>query len=824
MNFINDLFSRLIQAIMFWWVRVGDNPHHTDVSALNKQLADGKQLIYVLEHNSLADLLVLDRQCRKHGLPSALERIDDGEMQGRRPLLAIRDRKPLFGRGEDQLADNLERLLSELDEDPDSDFILLPVALYWGRAADNSTNPIKVLLDSNWKMMGRFKKFLTVLINGRNTYFEINDPVSLRSLVETESDSSSEDYSLLVKKISRLMKVHFRRVRAAVIGPDMSSKRLLAGKVMHSDHIRGAIAQYAEEQGISEDEAARLARKHFDAIAADLTNTAVRFLSAIMSWVWNKIYHGIEMRGIESVRELAKDYSLVFAPCHRSHIDYLLLSYQLYHHGLNVPHIVAGENLNMPVVGRILRGCGAFFIRRSFGGDKLYTAVFNEYLHNLFTSGFSVEYFVEGGRSRTGRSLKPATGTLAMTVRSHLRDNTKPIVIVPVYIGYEKVFESSSYQGELRGKSKKKENLFDLAKTVNKLKNNGKVYLNFGEAIHLNNLLDNEQPKWRETTYGPDDKPEWLPGFVNQLATLLVTRINAAAALNPVNMVATALLATSRQAIDGRLLKKHLALLLEMQQVHGYNEHTSLPLGDVDEWIEYTGSMEYLHHIPQPLGDLYGLSSKSTVSMSYYRNNVQHLFALPSLVATLVAQGDGASLYLLQRRMRQVYPYIRNELFLMPTVEEAVDSVELWLQFFAERQLVTCDDDRWFAPEKGQVTRLQLELLVNITLPALERYFIGLSVLVRFGSGQCQADELEQQSQLMAQRLSLLNGLDAPEFFDKTLFRRFIEALRKASVITVNDDGVIEFDSELQSQLEDANKLLPVEVVYNVMQVADLPD
>lgn len=460
MNFISDLFSRLIQTIMFWWVRVGDNPHHTDLQALKKQIDDGKQLIYVLEHDSLADLLVLDRQCQKHGLPSVLERLTDGEMQGRRPLLAVRDHKPLFGKAEDELANNLERLLVQLDDDADEDFLLLPVALYWGRAADNSTNPIKVLLDSNWKMMGRFKKLLTVLINGRNTYFEINDPVSLNSLVETESDaeqsSDRDDYELLVKKISRVLRVHFRRVRAAIIGPDMSNKRLLARKVMASEHIRTAIKEYADEQAISEDEATKLARKHFEAIAADASNTAVRFLGAVMSWVWNKIYHGIEMQGIESVRELAKDYSLVYAPCHRSHIDYLLLSYQLYNHGLNVPHIVAGENLNMPVVGRILRGGGAFFIRRSFGGDKLYTAVFNEYLHNLFTSGFSVEYFVEGGRSRTGRSLKPATGTLAMTVRSHLRDNAKPIVIVPVYIGYEKVFEGGSYQGELRGKSKKK--------------------------------------------------------------------------------------------------------------------------------------------------------------------------------------------------------------------------------------------------------------------------------------------------------------------------------------------------------------------------------
>ena len=173
----------------------------------------------------------------------------------------------------------------------------------------------------------------------------------------------------------------------------------------------------------------------------------------------------------------------------------------------------------MPVIGSILRRGGAFFMRRSFKGNQLYTAVFNEYLHTLFSRGFSTEYFVEGGRSRTGRMLHPRTGMLAITLRSFLRDSRRPIVFVPVYIGYERVLEGRTYLGELRGATKKKESIFDLFKVVGALKQRfGQVWVNFGEPIHLDQFLDRHQPDWQDQDLGPEYRPDWLPQTTNLLA------------------------------------------------------------------------------------------------------------------------------------------------------------------------------------------------------------------------------------------------------------------------------------------------------------------
>ena len=149
---------------------------------------------------------------------------------------------------------------------------------------------------------------------------------------------------------------------------------------------------------------------------------------------------------------VAPGQEIVYLPCHRSHIDYLLLSYLIYRNGLTPPHIAAGDNLDMPLVGGLLRRGGAFFLRRSFKGEPLYAAVFHEYLHLMLARGFPIEYFIEGGRSRTGRTLAPKAGILGMTIASFVRSHSRPLVFVPVYVGYERIIEGDTYVRELAGR------------------------------------------------------------------------------------------------------------------------------------------------------------------------------------------------------------------------------------------------------------------------------------------------------------------------------------------------------------------------------------
>ena len=224
---------------------------------------------------------------------------------------------------------------------------------------------------------------------------------------------------------------------------------------------------------------------------------------------------------MDNLTKVAEDHEVIYVPCHRSHIDYLLLSFLVYRNGLVPPHIAAGINLNLPVVGTILRRGGAFFMRRSFRDNPLYASVFSEYLHTITARGFSIEYFVEGGRSRSGRMLKPRTGMLAMTLRSFLRDSRKPIAFVPVYIGYEKVIESGSYIGELHGEKKQKESVGGLMKSLSVLRSYfGQVHVNFGEPIKLVDFLDQHHGNWRQespvSTDTPPGSSTWLMSWDNR--------------------------------------------------------------------------------------------------------------------------------------------------------------------------------------------------------------------------------------------------------------------------------------------------------------------
>ncbi len=194
--------------------------------------------------------------------------------------------------------------------------------------------------------------------------------------------------------------------------------------------------------------------------------------------------------------EIGDGAEIIYVPCHRSHMDYLLLSYVIYRKGFAVPHVAAGINLNLPVIGRFLRKGGAFFLRRTFKGDAVYAAVFAKYLGFMMARGHPLEYFIEGGRSRTGRLLSPRTGMLSMTVRAYLRDPKRPVVFMPVYFGYERIVEGRTYIGELSGQPKEKESVFGLLKaTVSVLRSKlGKVHVNLGQPIALDELLDRHNP------------------------------------------------------------------------------------------------------------------------------------------------------------------------------------------------------------------------------------------------------------------------------------------------------------------------------------------
>ncbi|MFJ3053242.1 glycerol-3-phosphate 1-O-acyltransferase PlsB [Pseudomonas nitroreducens] len=803
-----------LRRLLYLWVR----SETINQSSFSLKIDRSKPVLYVLQQPSVSDLAVVDTECRKAGLPRPVMPVAVGESIEPAAFFYLTPEPDWLGRQDKRGAPPaLVRMLGAIGQNGIDDAQIVPVSVFWGQSPDSEKSAWKLLFADNWAVTGRLRKLARILILGRKTRVQFSAPIHLRELVE-----QNKGHERTLRMVQRILRVHFRNQKTAVIGPDLSHRRTLVKGLLRAPLVRQAIQEECETQKISQEKAEASALRYANEIAADVSYPVIRFLEVTLTWFWNKLYEGVKVNHIERVQEVAQGHEIVYVPCHRSHIDYLLLSYLLFRNGLTPPHIAAGINLNMPVVGSILRRGGAFFMRRSFKGNQLYTAVFNEYLHTLFSRGFSTEYFVEGGRSRTGRMLHPRTGMLAITLRSFLRDSRRPIVFVPVYIGYERVLEGRTYLGELRGAAKKKESIFDIFKVVGALKQRfGQVWVNFGEPIHLDRFLDQQQPDWRQQELGPEYRPAWLSETTNHLARDVARHLNDAAAINPVNLVALALLSTTRLALDETALARVIDLYLDLLRKVPYSPSATLPEGDGQQLIEYVKSMNLLSEQKDALGRICYLDEQNAVLMTYYRNNVLHIFALPALIASFFQNSGRISREQLLRYTRALYPYLQAELFIRWSLDELDAVVDQWLQAMVASELLKQENDTFIRPAPSSRQYVLLTLLARAIAQTLQRFYMSISLVLNAGQKQLNAEELENLCTVMAQRLSVLHGLNAPEFFDKSLFRHFIQTLLDEGVLRKDENGKLSYHELLGELAEGAAKrVLPAEIRLSIRQVA----
>jgi len=803
-------------ALLRPWIRIRREPRNP----LDLVPDDGRPTVYVIDRYGLSDTLILERACREAGLPSPYEAATRLPIKRTRAIVAVTPRPSLLRRrGHPSRSETLIRLADLVRTDSELDVRLVPVSIFVGRAPDRQSGWFRVLFAENWIVVGRFRRLLAILLNGRDTIVQFSAPVSLR---ETLPDTGEESDERSVRKLSRVLRVHFRRVRTTIIGADLSHRRTIVGTVVAADPVRQAIESTAAKENISVEQARERARKYALEIAADYSHTVVRSISFMLVWFWNKLYDGVVMHHFDRLRAVAPGHEVIYVPCHRSHIDYLLLSYQLYQNGLVPPHIAAGVNLNLPVIGPLLRRGGAFFLRRSFKSNVLYSSVFTEYVSQLFVRGVALEFFVEGGRSRTGRLLHPRAGLLAMTLRSFLRESRRPVLFQPVYIGYEKLMEGKAYIGELSGKPKEKESLLGLLKSVRVLRQRyGKVTINFGEPIELAALLDQAAPQWRDSITNPEDKPEWLGDAVDVLAERIQANINRAADVNPINLLAMALLAMPKHAMAEADLLAQIELYKDLLRALPYGERVTVTDKTPAEIISYGEAMQWIRRVKHPLGDVLTAEGDDGVLLSYFRNNVQHLFVCAAWIACCFLNNRRMARASILRLGRLIYPFIRSEWFLPWTEEEFNRHLQETLDFLVLRGLLESDaDGRLIERSPGQSdSAFRLRAMSHSLLQAVERYYITIALLVSNGRGTLSAGELENLCFLTAQRLSLLQQVNAPEFFDRTLFRGFIQKLRERRVIGPDKNAKLVFDTTLEDLVKEAKIILSRDIRHGILKL-----
>lgn len=813
-------WSRLLGRLLDPWIALSLEPEAPG------QYADGRPVCYVLEDYGLSNALILDRACREAGLPSPLQPLPGDPLGRKRAYVALSRRNasalspagPVSARTH---SGSLARLLEAHRDYPELDVQLVPVSIFVGRAPDRNSGWFSVLFSENWTLVGRFRRLLAILLNGRSTLVRFSPPVSLRGIVEEGLPPERT-----VRKLSRVLRTHFRRIRAAVIGPDLSTRRLLVDQVLASEPVKEAISDQARRDNSKPEDAWKKAHAYAWEIAADYSHPVVRSASFLLNTVWNRIYRGVLVHHLDRLKEVAPGNEVVYTPSHRSHMDYLLLSYLLYDRGIVPPHIVAGINLNMPVIGTILRKGGAFFIRRSIRGNMLYSAVLSEYVAQLVAGGYSLEYFIEGGRSRTGRLLQPKGGMISMTVRAFLRQPTRPVLFQPVYIGYEKLMEGNSYLDELTGKPKQKESIWSLLWGIPKVlrQNYGQVVVNYGEPIMLDDILKQHAPEWDGQPVGEDEKPAWLSDTVDAIAQQIQINTNRAADVNPINLLALALLSTPKHAMGEADLLAQITLSKKLLVEVPYSDRVTVTPHTPEQIVAHGEEIAVLSRTAHPLGDVLSVDDDTAVLLSYFRNNVVHLFTASAWIACCFQHNRRMSRSQLQRLGRSLYPFLQAELFLPWSEDGFAERIDRTIDVFVREgllELVNDDDGGILSRNAGQSDEVfRLRAIGHALQQAFERYYIAISVLVKNGAGTMSSAELESLCQLAAQRLSLLYAPAAPEFFDKSLFRGFIMKLRELKLVWPDANGKLSFDERLASWAKDARILLGRELRHTIEKVS----
>jgi glycerol-3-phosphate O-acyltransferase len=398
----------------------------------------------------------------------------------------------------------------------------------------------------------------------------------------------------------------------------------------------------------------------------------------------------------------------------------------------------------------------------------------------------------------------------------------RPVIFVPVYFGYERLVEGETYIDELSGRPKEKESVLGLLRTLPRLRRKfGKVHVSLGEPIALAALLDAHNPSWQGAALTDESRPVWFNALIDELARRIMVNINAAAAVNAVNLLAMVLLATPRQAMLERDLIRQLDLYRLLLRTNPYSARVTVTDLQGSAIIRHGESMQVIERQAHALGDIIRMSEENAVLQTYFRNNVLHLFAMPSLIACCFLNNAVMRTADVQRLAARIYPYVADELFLRWREGELAEVVQGVLELFASVHLLerAADGSEWHRRPPTAPEAMQLSVLAQATVPIVERYYLVIALLAQAGSGEISQETLVKRCQLLAQRISMLHELNSPEFFDPTLFSSFIDLLRRRGVLQQGPDNRLLYNEVLRGVADDAQLVLSEQIRHSILQV-----
>ncbi len=447
------------------------------------------------------------------------------------------------------------RLAKERGDQYEGSTYLVPTSLFLTRMRKTNVKPTPFeILFRSYDVPSRLRKALQLFFNQKKGGSAFSKPIDLTRELAKAREESPE---VVEKRIRLTLMLHLNNEDRAYRGPYKRSKEDKVRRILKERRLNEELEKTADRTGRSLDQVRKEAGKTLHEIASDTSERVINLLRILFDFIWSRTLEGIDTRqeDLDRIRELNREGPVVLLPCHRSHVDYLVTAYEFEKKGLNYPRFAAGDNLSKWPLGAILRRAGAFFIRRSFQGEVIFPLVFDAYLRHVLRERHILIFFMEGGRSRTGKLLHPKIGMMSMIIDAWRQGVVRDLPLLPVTIDYGKVFEGQAYLREQSGQEKKKENIGAVIRSRKVLKRkHGVIRLRFGEPIYVSEFVAE-----KGLDKGPLSMKKRL-GLLHDLSYHVLNQINRRVTLTAGNLVAGLLLGNPRRGMALSDLKAQFIL------------------------------------------------------------------------------------------------------------------------------------------------------------------------------------------------------------------------------------------------------------------------
>jgi glycerol-3-phosphate O-acyltransferase len=704
--------------------------------------------------------------------------------------------------------------------------LLVPQVFVWTRSPDEQKHNAVDALFGPREWPGKIRTVVQFLANWRHVTLRAGDPVDVQAFIDQETrqaDGVTPPDDVLVRRLTYALLRRLERERRSVLGPARKPSDRLRDQVLRSPRLQKVIRDMAGEGSQERRVLGYRALSMLRELEAEVDPNAIRALDALVDQTVARMYSGFEIDepGVERLRQAAKDGTLVLLPSHKSHVDYIILSRIFHRANMPIPLVAAGDNLSFFPLGPVLRRAGAFFIRRSFKGDRLYGAVVDAYMRRLVKDGWPLEFFLEGGRSRTGKLLPPKLGLLSIVVDAVLgaeataagESTGRKVWFCPISIGYERLVEEKSYVRELSGGEKKKEDVGGLFRAAESaLGRYGRLNVQFGELLTIDGLLAEIGESSRALT------PARRRALVARLAYRAMNEINRVTAVTPSALVATALLTHSKRGLPHAELVQACERLSRILHGEGARFTPSLvapgalheagtialrpgAIREACELLLRAGHVE-VHRPGVPLGDrdkaakpgpdaIYVVPDVDRLSLDIAKNLVVHFFVSRAMIATpLVASsraGDAAiASSLLAERVQALSRLFKYELqFRADATFETIFTETLGIMEADGEVVLDAEGNVALPPPSEGHERVTLH--ARMVRNFVEGYRVAARGLAALLKGPMAAKDLAKRSITAGERMFLAGEIESREAVSRPVIENAFLAFVDQGYLGRND-------------------------------------